>query len=395
MTVKKSKAKGINIIGSTGSIGRNTLEVIRRNPDSFKVVALAAGTNVKLLKSQVEEFNPKFVSVKDRALGVTLRRMLGKGVKVKIGFGTEGASKAAAFVGAKTTVSAIVGAAGLLPTLAAIRAKKTLALANKEALVIAGSIVTKEASRRGVRIIPVDSEHSAVFQSLKGHKKSEVRRILLTASGGPLLKTPLKKLSSVTPEEALNHPNWSMGKRITIDSATLMNKGFEVIEAKWLFAVKAEKIDVCIHPQSVVHSMVEYIDGSIVAQMGTSDMKVPIAYAMSYPSRVKAPESEAFSFAGKDLNFMEPDTKRFPALRLAYEAMEEGGVVPAILNAADEVAVDAFLRRRLRFTGITELIEEVLAAGYKNVSAPKLEDVLEADSWARKKAQSLVKKVSK
>jgi 1-deoxy-D-xylulose-5-phosphate reductoisomerase len=371
--------KGVAVLGSTGSIGRSTLEVIRMHPERFRVAALAAGTNIELLKVQIEEFRPEFVSVLTKEAAGAVKSVCGPGFEV--GFGTEGASRAASHKGADITVSAIVGAAGLLPTLAAVRAGKDVALANKETLVTAGPIVMEEVRRSGIKLLPVDSEHSAVFQALRGHRTEDIRRIILTASGGPFLNLPHEALERVTPEEALRHPNWKMGKRITVDSATLINKGFEVIEARWLFDVPPEKISVYIHPQSIVHSMVEYIDGSIVAQMGSSDMKGPIAYALSYPERVDA-GVETFPLGGSRLEFMEPEPERFPSLELAYKALSAGGTAPAVLNAADEVAVESFLKRKIPFTGIHRIMEEVLERHTpKEVSS--VEDILEADRWAR------------
>jgi 1-deoxy-D-xylulose-5-phosphate reductoisomerase len=389
--VLMDRMRGVAILGSTGSIGRSTLEVIRRHPGRFMVVTLAAGTNTELLKRQIEEFGPEFVSVMTEEAAVAIKRVFGS--KVEVGFGLEGSSRAATHEGADITVSAIVGAAGLMPTLAAIRAGKDIALANKETLVAAGLIVMEEVRKQGVRLLPVDSEHSAVFQILQGHRREDIRRIILTASGGPFLNLPLHGLESATPEEALKHPNWKMGKRITIDSATLMNKGFEVIEARWLFDVPPEKISVYIHPQSIVHSMVEYIDGSIVAQMGSSDMKGPIAYALSYPERVEA-GVENFPLAGRKLEFMEPESERFPSLALAYNALSSGGTFPAVLNAADEVAVESFLERRIPFTGIYRTIAEVLER-HSPGRADSVEDILEADRWARGMAEGVVKKIYK
>ncbi len=376
--------KGIAVLGSTGSIGRNTLEVVRKNPDKFRVVSLSAGGNVGLLRQQIKEFNPEFVSV----LGEPELKELKKdsALSCEAGFGEEGAVRAACHAGVHTAVSAITGAAGLLPTMAAIKAGKDIALANKETLVMAGPLIMEEAIKIGVRILPVDSEHSAVFQSLSGHRKDDVRRIILTASGGPFLNTPAERLETVTPEQALRHPRWSMGRKITIDSATLVNKGLEVIEARWLFDLPALKISVCIHPQSIVHSMVEYIDGSIIAQIGATDMKGPIAYALTYPERI-ADSAPLLGLAGLKLEFMEPDLKRFPCLGLAYKALETGGTAPAVLNAADEAAVSMFLKGRIPFTAIYKVISEVLER-HTPGKVTALEDVLEADRWARDAAEA-------
>lgn len=381
------KIKGLAILGSTGSIGCNTLEVVRRHPERFKVVSIAAGNNTALLKEQIEEFRPLFVSVMDEKAACALKKNLA--VPIEIGTGVEGAVRAASMDGADITVSAISGAAGLLPTMAAIKAGKDIALANKETLVLAGSLIMEEVKKRGVKLLPVDSEHSAVFQSLSGHRAEDLKRIILTASGGPFLDSTVESLERVTPEEALKHPKWNMGRKISIDSATLMNKGLEVIEAKWLFDVPPEKISVIIHPQSVVHSMVEYMDGSIIAQMSNPDMKGPIAYALSYPERIEA-GTQPLNLAGLTLEFRDPEARRFPCLGLAYEALRLGGTAPAVLNAADEVAVDMFLNGRLPFTGIYGMIARVLAR-HEVVRIRSIEDVIEADRWARQEACSTEK----
>lgn len=374
-----ANSKGLSILGSTGSIGTNTLEVVRNHPQRFRVVALAAGNNTALIKKQVEEFRPRFVSVANIEAASIL-----KGMGVEVGIGLEGAVRAACYEGVDTVVSAISGAAGLKPTMAAIKAGKVIALANKETMVLAGPLAVEEARKNNSRILPVDSEHSAVFQSLSGHRKEDVKRIILTASGGPFLSTPLAALERVTPEEALKHPKWSMGRKITIDSATLVNKGLEVIEARWLFDVPAEKISVVIHPQSIVHSMVEYVDGSIMAQMSNPDMKGPIAYALSYPERIEA-GARPLGLSGLNLEFTEPDNRRFPCLGLAYEALRMGGTAPAVLNAADEIAVELFLKGKLPFTGIHRVISGVLER-HTPKDIRTLEDVIEADLWAREAA---------
>ncbi len=376
--------KGISILGSTGSIGVNTLNVIRLHPDRFRVVSLAAGSNLSLLTEQVEEFKPEYVSLTSVDDVSKLKGLLPTGV----GHGVEGASIAASMDGVDLTVSAISGAAGLMPTLAAVKAGKEIALANKETLVMAGEVVMAEAARQGVRILPVDSEHSAVFQSITGHRPEDIKRIILTASGGPFRERPVEEFDTITPSEALNHPNWDMGKKITIDSATLLNKGLEVIEARWLFGLTPEKISVSVHPQSIVHSMVEYIDGSMMAQMGSPDMRGPIAYALAYPERVES-GAPTLDLTRASLEFFEPDTVKFPCLALSYDALKEGGTMPAVLNAADEVAVDAFLGGRIPFTGIPALIEGVMDA-HDNHRQPSLEDVLAADAWARRAASEAV-----
>lgn len=385
------RVKGLSILGSTGSIGRNALEIARKNPARFRVVALSAGANLDLLKKQIDEFSPRYVSVLSESGAKEIKKYAPSSVYV--GSGVKGAVNAASFDGVDVTVSAISGAAGLVPTMAAIKAGKDVALANKETLVMAGPIVMKEAAKRGVKLMPVDSEHSAIFQALSGHRREDIKRLILTASGGPFLKTPMKRLGGVTPAQALNHPRWKMGKKISIDSATLMNKGLEVIEARWLFDVPAGRISVTVHPQSVVHSMVEYVDGSIVAQMGVADMKGPIAYALSYPERI-ASSAPALDLKGLRLDFAEPDLKRFPCLALAYGALERGGAAPAMLNAADEVAVEAFLKGVIGFTGIHRVIAGVLDAVGERGVAEDVQDIVEADLAARKKAVDIIKATS-
>ncbi|CAG1065206.1 1-deoxy-D-xylulose-5-phosphate reductoisomerase [uncultured bacterium] len=379
------RKKGISILGSTGSIGTNTLEVVRMHPERFKVVSLAAGNNIALLKKQVEEFRPSFVSVSDSEAASALRGSLT--FPVEVGFGIEGATRAAAFDGVEMCVSAISGAAGLLPTMSAIKAGVDIALANKETLVLAGPLVMEEVGKRKVKFLPVDSEHSAVYQSIAGHRPEDIKRLILTASGGPFLRTPMEEFAGITPEAALKHPRWKMGRKISIDSATLVNKGLEVIEARWLFDIPADKISVVIHPQSIVHSMVEYIDGSIMAQMGNPDMKGPIAYALSWPERIDSGTPQ-LGFSGLSLDFLDPEPERFPCLSLAYEALRRGGTAPAVLNAADEVAVALFLEGSLPFTGISAVIREVMER-YCHGEIRAIEDVLEADRAARAAASSL------
>ncbi len=377
--------KGISILGSTGSIGVNTLNVIRLHPERFRVVSLAAGSNLSLLKEQVKEFRPEYVSLTSAEDAKELKGFSSS----EVGFGVEGATVAASMDGVDLTVSAISGAAGLLPTLSAVKAGKEIALANKETLVMAGEVVMAEARKRGVRILPVDSEHSAVFQSLAGHRPEDIKRIILTASGGPFRERPVEEFDAITPAEALNHPNWDMGRKITIDSATLLNKGLEVIEARWLFGLPPEKISVSVHPQSIVHSMVEYIDGSMMAQMGSPDMRGPIAYALAYPERVES-GAAPLDLTRAPLEFFEPDAVKFPCLRLSYDALKEGGTMPAVLNAADEVAVDAFLSGSIPFNGIPALIEGVMGA-HDNLPEPSIQDVLDADAWARRAASEAVR----
>ena len=380
--------KRLSILGSTGSIGVNTLDIVKQFPERFKVVSLSAGRNRDLLKRQILEFRPKLVSVLDQELSEVLQREL-PNVPVEIVYGVEGLIRVATHPEVDQVVSAIVGAVGLIPTLSAIKTGKPIALANKESLVMAGKIMMEEARKNRVQILPVDSEHSAIFQSLLGHQKEDVHRLILTASGGPFRDSPLSRLRDVTVNEALNHPRWTMGKKITIDSASLMNKGLEVIEAHWLFSIPVEKIVVLIHPQSVVHSMVEYVDGSIVAQMGITDMKIPISYALSFPERLSLNLPLLDLSRSEALTFSPPDFQRFPCLRLAYQSIEMGETMPAILNAANEVAVSAFLEGSLKFTEIPPLLQRVMGE-HEVKPVHTIEDILKADHWARERAKALL-----
>ena len=383
--------KNISILGSTGSIGVNTLDVITRNPTRFKVVALAAGRNLSLFKRQIDIFGPDIVSVIDDEHAQQLREMLGYSASVKILSGEGGYGEVASWKKAKMVVSAIAGAAGLSPTIAAIDAGKDIALANKETMVMAGELVVERAASRGVNIIPVDSEHNAIFQCLAGHDRKEVKRLILTASGGPFLHLPPEQFAYITLEDALRHPNWEMGRKITIDSASMMNKGLEVIEAAWLFGMDVGSIDVCIHPQSIVHSMVEYIDGSVLAQMGVPDMRGPISYALSYPARLQGAVDTLDLCSVGTLEFMSPDCAKFPALKLAYEAAGKGGSAPAVLNASNEVAVAAFIEDTIGFGDIPLVIKEVLDS-HQTREIGSIKDVLEADGWGRIKAGEIVEK---
>jgi 1-deoxy-D-xylulose-5-phosphate reductoisomerase len=380
--------KRLAVLGSTGSIGVNTLDVVRQFPDQFEVISLSAGLNIQLLKQQILQFRPRVVSVINKGLSETLRREL-PSVPVDIVHGMEGLLRAATHPDVDQVVSALVGAVGLIPTLSAIRTGKAVALANKEALVMAGKIMMEEARQNHVQILPIDSEHSAIFQSLLGHRREDVYRILLTASGGPFFKLPLHELEGVTAREALRHPNWEMGRKITIDSASLMNKGLEVIEAHWLFDIPVEKIEVQVHPQSVVHSMVEYIDGSIVAQMGITDMRVPISYALSFPHRLHLNLPRLNLFQKGDLTFFPPDPERFPCLTLAYRSIEIGETMPAVLNAANEIAVSAFLEGSLKFTNLPLLIQQVMKE-HEVKPVHTIEDILRADQWGREKAEAIL-----
>ena len=381
--------KRISLLGATGSIGGNVLEVVRKFPERYEIVALAAGTNIDLLADQVKEIQPELISVLDEDRARILRTLLPGKYHDRIVCGTEGNKLVAAFPTADITISAIVGAAGLLPTLAAIDAGKDIGLANKETLVMAGKIVMNRVKAKGIQLLPVDSEHSAIFQALEGGQKKDVRKIILTASGGPFIGKKLAELQQVTKEQALNHPNWEMGRKISIDSATLMNKGLEVIEARWLFDVPAEAIEVVVHPQSIVHSLVEYQDGSVLAQLGIPDMRIPIAYALSYPDRLPLPLQPLQLSQCANLEFLEPDYLCFPALKLAFEALKRGGVVPAVLNAANEVAVDAFLDSRIRFPEIAETVARTMDIVQQG-SEDSLDDILLADSEARVEARKLI-----
>ncbi len=381
--------KNLSILGSTGSIGRNALEIVRMFPDRFTVKALTAAHNTSLLLEQINRFKPELAIVFDEADAAALKDKLSFHTDVNIMSGDEGYRAAATHSDVDMVVSAMVGGAGLKPTVAALESGKAVALANKETLVMAGEIVMRLAEENNVKILPVDSEHSAIFQCLSGHRSSDLSKILLTASGGPFLNTPKSGFAKITPKDALNHPTWEMGKKISIDSATLMNKGLEVIEARYLFGVLQESIDVVIHPQSIVHSMVAYKDGSVMAQLGLPDMKCAISYAMSYPERldIKHPVPD-FANMGA-LTFEKPDLEKFPCLALAFTACKTGETLPAVLNAANEVAVAAFLDERLPFAKIPDLIGTVMDA-HKLVSDATLSDILQADQWAREKAERLI-----
>jgi 1-deoxy-D-xylulose-5-phosphate reductoisomerase len=380
--------KAISILGSTGSVGVTTLDVVGRFPGRFRVVAMAAGRNLDLFAKQIERFNPELVSVASAELASALRERLGAR-KIEIVHGLEGASAVATHPEVRLVMSAMVGAMGLRPTLAAIKAGKDIAFANKEVLVIAGELVTRAVRAAGVALLPVDSEHNAIFQCLEGKERAALRRIILTASGGPFRELARERFESITVEQALNHPTWRMGSKITIDSATLMNKGLEVIEARWLFDLRREQISVVIHPQSVVHSMVEMIDGSVIAEMAVPDMAIPVAYALAYPERLDLAHLPRLSLADcARLTFEEPDLTRFPCLRLAYEALDAGATMPACLNAANEVLVAGFLAGEVRFVDIPLHIEKIMRA-HHNAPAHTLEDLLEVDGWARARAREL------
>jgi len=382
--------KTLSILGATGSIGSNALDIVSRFPDLFKVCALTAKTNIDALARQIVKFRPRLAAVIDDDHAGQLRALLPDDLDVEIVTGKAGYIDAATSPEADLVLGAMVGAAGLMPTLAAIDAGKDIALANKETLVMAGAIVMERVARRGVKLMPVDSEHSAIFQSMAGRGDNAVREILLTASGGPFLSRSRDAFEGITPEDALRHPNWSMGSKITIDSATLMNKGLEVIEARWLFDIDFTHIKVVVHPQSIIHSMVTYADGAVIAQMGVPDMKGAIAYGLSHPRRLPL-DVPVPDFPGiGTFTFEAPDLDRFPCLALAYAAGKRGGACPAVLNAANEVAVAAFLENRLPYTGIYPIIDRTLNRHTQNDGAD-LDEILAADGWARKMAQELIR----
>jgi 1-deoxy-D-xylulose-5-phosphate reductoisomerase len=387
--------KRIAILGSTGSIGRNALDLVSSHRNRFRVTVLTAGSNVALLDKQMESFAPDVVAVADKAAKKDLERRIGKkrAAGSKILSGQDGIAEAAAYEGSDFVLSAIVGAAGLIPTLSAVRSGKTIGLANKEALVMAGKILMSESKRRRSRIIPVDSEHSAIFQCIEGHRKSAIRSIILTASGGPFAGRRPADMDEITPEEALNHPRWKMGKKITIDSSTLMNKGFEVIEAHHLFGLPHQSIDVVIHPQSIVHSIVEFNDRSYIAQLSVPDMKGPIAYALTYPLRIDNVMDRLSLHEIGTLTFKKPKKNFFPCLSYAYQALEAGGTMPSVLNAANEVAVNAFLNGIIRFTEIPVIIRETME-DHSVSPDTELQAVLDADRWARRTAEKVIKTLS-
>jgi 1-deoxy-D-xylulose-5-phosphate reductoisomerase len=377
--------KGLSILGSTGSIGANTLRVVDAFPDRFRVVGLAGGTNVERLAEQIARHRPKVVSIATEAARDKLGRLVDL-AGLSVGVGEAGMVAVATHPEAQTVVASAVGAVGLVPTYRALEAGKDVALANKETLVMAGELMVALARQRGVRLLPIDSEHCALHQCLDGRPAATVRRLILTASGGPFRSRSRDTLGAVTPAEALAHPTWSMGRKITIDSATLMNKGLEVIEARWLFGVISANIEVLIHPQSVVHSMVEFVDGTILAQLGVTDMRLPIQYALSYPECWEAAIPGLDLTRGLKLDFERPDHERFPCLSLAYDALAQGGSLPAVLNAANEEAVGSFLAGHIPFTGIADTISDVMGA-HPASPVGALEDVLAADVWARSRAR--------
>ncbi|NPV43007.1 MAG: 1-deoxy-D-xylulose-5-phosphate reductoisomerase [Firmicutes bacterium] len=374
--------KRVAVLGSTGSIGNQTLQVIRNLRDLFELIGLSGGDNLELLVKQIKEFRPKIVSIKSESNARKLKELF---PDIQVEYGMEGLTLVACHDDVDIVVTALAGGIGLVPTYNAIKERKNIALANKETLVMAGNIIINEAKNNNVEILPVDSEHSAIFQCLNGNKRHQVNRIILTASGGPFRGFKKKDLSSVTPEKALKHPNWNMGKKISIDSATLMNKGLEVIEARWLFDINYDKIDVVIHPQSIIHSMVEFIDGSILAQMGETDMRVPIQYALTYPDRVFNTYHKLDLSKRDVLTFEQPDLETFPCLSLAYEAGRMGGTMTAVMNGANEEAVRMFLENKISFLEIPLVIEQVMGK-HILIKNPGISDVLEAEKWAKEEA---------
>lgn len=380
-TMRQDNKKHIAILGSTGSIGRQTLEVIENNLDKFSVEVLTANHNADLLIQQAKKFQPNCVVIVDKSLYKKVNdELFDEGIKVFCG--SESLEDVVQFKDVDIVLQALVGFAGLKPTIKAIEAKKTIALANKETLVVAGEMITKKAIENNVAILPVDSEHSAIFQCLVGEYLNPIKKILLTASGGPFFGWTKEEVEKVTPKQALNHPNWTMGKKVTIDSATLMNKGLEVIEARWLFNVQPKNITAVIHPQSIVHSMVEFMDGSIKAQMATADMRLPIMYALSYPQRIQSNFPCLDIFSLPNINFFKPDREVFHCLDLAYKAIEKGGNIPTIMNAANEIAVEAFLTEKIKLLDIADTIENSITK-YNFIKNPSFDDYLQTDKQVR------------
>ncbi len=384
--------KNICLLGSTGHIGINSLEVIRGNPDRYRIMALGAGKNIDLLAEQIREFKPPFAAVINSDVAKELRIRLNNQANTEILSGTKGYVHIATLSEVDMAIAAMTGSSGLLPTYSAITAGKDVALANKETLVIAGSLLTNESQKRGAHIIPIDSEHSAIQQSIQGHMREDLRKIILTGSGGPFKDFSIDRLSDVTPEQALEHPKWRMGRKITIDSATMMNKGIEAIEAKWLFNVDIDQIEILLHPQSIIHSMVEYVDGSIIAQLACPDMRIPISYALSCPRHLhgESPSLDLLSI-GK-LSFEEPDKKRFRCLDLALNAAKTGHSMPAVLSGANEIAVNAFLQGKIGFLEIPQLVENTMER-HEVFPIDTIDQALNADRWAQSTAKKILKQM--
>lgn len=382
--------KRITILGSTGSIGTQTLDVVRKNKDKFQVVAISANSSIDLLLEQIMEFSPKYVAVYNEESALKLKEMIPENINIEVLSGMDGLVKICQLEEVNVVLTAVVGMIGLVPTMAAIKAKKTIALANKETLVTAGELVMSEAKKNNVEILPVDSEHSAIFQCLNGERKQDIEKIILTASGGPFRGKKREELVNVTKNEALKHPNWDMGRKISIDSSTLMNKGLEVIEAKWLFDVDVEDIEVVVHPQSIIHSMVSFRDSSVMSQMGCPDMRLPIEYALTYPERLKTDFERLDLAKVATLTFEKPDMETFPCLALAFKVLKLGGTYPAALNSANEFLVNEFLNDKIGFYDIPYYIEKTLDC-HKNRVNPTLEDILEVDKETRAFLANLLK----
>ena len=382
--------KRITILGSTGSIGTQTLDVVRKNKDKFQVVAISANSSIDLLLEQIMEFSPKYVAVYNKESALKLKEMIPENINIEVLSGMDGLVKICQLEEVNVVLTAVVGMIGLVPTMAAIKAKKTIALANKETLVTAGELVMSEAKKNNVEILPVDSEHSAIFQCLNGERKQDIEKIILTASGGPFRGKKREELVNVTKNEALKHPNWDMGRKISIDSSTLMNKGLEVIEAKWLFDVDVEDIEVVVHPQSIIHSMVSFRDSSVISQMGCPDMRLPIEYALTYPERLKTDFERLDLAKVATLTFEKPDMETFPCLALAFKVLKLGGTYPAALNSANEFLVNEFLNDKIGYYDIPYYIERTLEQ-HKNRINPTIEDILEVDKETRVFLANLLK----
>jgi 1-deoxy-D-xylulose-5-phosphate reductoisomerase len=384
--------KNICLLGSTGYIGVNSLKVIRGNPDRYRVIALGAGRNIDLLAQQIREFKPPFAAVINSDLAKDLKIKLNSQANTEILFGTKGYVEIATLSEVDMAIAAMTGSSGLLPTYSAIAAGKDVGLANKETLVIAGSLLMEESQKRGAHIIPIDSEHSAIQQSIQGHMREDLKKIILTGSGGPFKDFSLERLSKVTPKQALEHPNWEMGRKITIDSATMMNKGIEAIEAQWLFNVGMDQIEILLHPQSIIHSMVEYVDGSIIAQLAFPDMRIPISYALSYPRHLQGESPSLHLVDIGKLSFEEPDKKRFRCLDLALTAGKIGHSMPAVLSGANEIAVNAFLQGQIGFLEIPQLVEKIMEK-HEVFPIETIDQALEADRWAQSAAKKLLEQM--
>jgi len=381
--------KNVCLLGSTGSIGNTAIEVIKQNPEEYRAIALGAGRNIELLRKQIEELKPRFAAVINPELADALRASLRSSIDTEIVDGPDGYVKIATLSDVDLVVAAMTGASGLVPTYWAIHSGKDIALANKETLVVAGSLLTKESRDKGAHIFPIDSEHSAIQQSMQGHNREDLKKIMLTGSGGPFKDYTLEMLSTVTPEEALHHPKWKMGKKITIDSATMMNKGLEAIEAKWLFGLAMDQIDIILHPEAVIHSMVEYMDGSIIAQLAPPDMKIPVSYALSYPKHRKGQLPSVDFLEIGHLSFEQPDTQRFKCLDLALKAGYMGQSMPAVLSGANEIAVKAFLDGKIKFLEIPDLIESTMEQ-HELHPIDSIDRALEADQWAKARATAIL-----